>query len=104
MRRFWCDFRPLRKRAGCLVTRWLALERRLLCPPLMDSSKAAVAGRLGQPFLHAKADRSNGKRSRAKRVAAQGVQNDRLIKKQRGDTAPKRYGGRGEPLVLLHPF
>ncbi|MDB4991123.1 MAG: hydrolase [Myxococcaceae bacterium] len=56
---------------------------------------------MGLPFSASKQDRSNGKRSRGKRSIAAG---DRIVKKLRGDTAPKRVGGKGEPLVLLHPF
>jgi pimeloyl-ACP methyl ester carboxylesterase len=33
-----------------------------------------------------------------------GPSRKRLVSKQLGDASPKKYGGAGEPLVLLHPF
>jgi pimeloyl-ACP methyl ester carboxylesterase len=55
----------------------------------MDFSKGALASQVGRPFsarLLASKDGSS------------------LVRKMRGDATPRRVGGVGEPLVLLHPF
>jgi len=66
------------------------VERRLLYPLDMDRTKAAISNRVGVPGSVSKAELSIAKHRVAKKLA--------------GDTAPKRCGGRGQPLVLLHPF
>ncbi|HEX5658646.1 MAG TPA: alpha/beta hydrolase [Polyangiales bacterium] len=58
----------------------------------MDSLKGVITSPLGGPLkkartaVHAANDRA------------------RLVRKQRGDATPRNLGGKGEPLVLLHPF
>jgi pimeloyl-ACP methyl ester carboxylesterase len=62
----------------------------------MDSSNIS---RLGLPFsLHGALPSS------PKTHAANEATGDRIVSKLRGDAAARRVGGKGEPLVLLHPF
>lgn len=56
----------------------------------MDSLKGVITNPLGGPLRKARGSVANDRK--------------RLVRKQRGDSTPKKFGGAGEPLVLLHPF
>jgi pimeloyl-ACP methyl ester carboxylesterase len=55
----------------------------------MDFSKRALTSQVGRPLSLRLTPSKDG---------------SSLVRKQRGDAAPRRVGGAGEPLVLLHPF
>lgn len=65
----------------------------------MDSLKGVITSPVGGPLKKVPA---------LARAALDGssVASDRarLVRKQGGDPTPRRFGGSGEPLVLLHPF
>jgi pimeloyl-ACP methyl ester carboxylesterase len=63
----------------------------------MDSLKGVITSPLVGPL----------KAVRAKllaRTARDAHEGESLVRRQRGDAKPRRFGGAGEPLVLLHPF
>jgi pimeloyl-ACP methyl ester carboxylesterase len=66
----------------------------------MDSLKGVIRSPLGGPLKRAMPALARTARN------AKSVANDRkrLVRKQRGDATPRKFGGAGEPLVLLHPF
>jgi pimeloyl-ACP methyl ester carboxylesterase len=73
----------------------------------MDSLKGVITSQLGVESFFSAAPTIEKAREKARNALdVNNAANDgaKLARKQRGDGAPRKWGGAGEPLVLLHPF